>query len=272
MTTHRACSPIVARAARGVESGAPDDPGDHERDGPWHHRDHRRARAGAGRSARLACPIRPRAERHRRSRRTSFASPADGKSVLPIVEGKQLSPFQVDVDRSASAFRSRRRRRCSSAPTFDRDRIAYRDVASATNKLTLIAAMLPRGTVSTHTVFCLKTPLDDAIAVVFARAAEQLRRELPGAPASHDPRDHSTDGPPARAAPARELVGVRSARRAVEARLPQPASRARRAEYADINAIAARLYAISCTTNTPTCSSTFPLIVERIARSMPRGY
>jgi len=32
-------------------------------------------------------------------------------------------------------------------------------VASATNKLTLIAAVLPGGCVSTHTVFCLRTPL-----------------------------------------------------------------------------------------------------------------
>ena len=40
--------------------------------------------------------------------------------------------------------------------TFDRLRLAYRDVASATNRLTLIAALLPPGTVSTHTVFCLK--------------------------------------------------------------------------------------------------------------------
>jgi hypothetical protein len=32
-------------------------------------------------------------------------------------------------------------------------------VASATNKMTLIAAILPAGCVSTHTVFCLRTPL-----------------------------------------------------------------------------------------------------------------
>ena len=38
-------------------------------------------------------------------------------------------------------------------------RLAYRDVASATNRLTLIAAVLPAGCVSTHTVFCLRTPL-----------------------------------------------------------------------------------------------------------------
>src|SRR5262249_28165492 len=42
---------------------------------------------------------------------------------------------------------------------FTRPRLAYRDVASATNRMTLIAAVLPGGCVSTHTVFCLRTPL-----------------------------------------------------------------------------------------------------------------
>ena len=32
-------------------------------------------------------------------------------------------------------------------------------MASATNRLTLIAAILPAGSVSTHTLFCLRTPL-----------------------------------------------------------------------------------------------------------------
>jgi hypothetical protein len=36
-------------------------------------------------------------------------------------------------------------------------RLAYRDVAAATNRLTLIAAILPAGCVSTHTLFCLRT-------------------------------------------------------------------------------------------------------------------
>ena len=40
-----------------------------------------------------------------------------------------------------------------------RPRLAYRDVAGATNQLTLIAALLPAGCVSTHTVFCLRTPI-----------------------------------------------------------------------------------------------------------------
>lgn len=72
--------------------------------------------------------------------------------LRPIVEGKQLSPFQVDLSRSTHGIE----------PTAaSRARIAYRDVAGATNKLTLIAAMLPANVVSTHTVFCLKSDLDE---------------------------------------------------------------------------------------------------------------
>jgi hypothetical protein len=44
--------------------------------------------------------------------------------------------------------------------TFRRARLGYREVASATNRLTLIAAIVPAGTITTHTVFCLKDPLD----------------------------------------------------------------------------------------------------------------
>ena len=40
-----------------------------------------------------------------------------------------------------------------------RARLAYRDVASATNRLTLIAAIVPARAVTTHTLFCLRTPL-----------------------------------------------------------------------------------------------------------------
>jgi hypothetical protein len=45
--------------------------------------------------------------------------------------------------------------------TFHRARLAYRDVASATNRLTLIAARLPPGVISTHTLFCSRDTLDD---------------------------------------------------------------------------------------------------------------
>ena len=81
--------------------------------------------------------------------------------LLPIVEGKLLSPFRADLDRATLGITAKAAARLLDRASFERARIAYRDVASATNKLTLIAAMLPAGTVSTHTVFVSKRPLDD---------------------------------------------------------------------------------------------------------------
>jgi hypothetical protein len=85
--------------------------------------------------------------------RPRFVPIGSRRGLLPIVEGKQLSPFQVDITRSTHGIMA--------APLAMR--IAYRDVASATNKLTLIAAMLPAESISTHTVFCLKTALDERL-------------------------------------------------------------------------------------------------------------
>jgi N-6 DNA Methylase/Eco57I restriction-modification methylase len=92
-------------------------------------------------------------------RPASVATAAD----LPIVEGKQLTPFACDVASAShrvpiqAAERLLDRQR-----TFGRARLAYRDVASPTNRLTLIAAIVPAGVVTTHSVFCLKTAIDDA--------------------------------------------------------------------------------------------------------------
>jgi hypothetical protein len=84
--------------------------------------------------------------------------PADAKGGRPIVEGKQLEPFGVDVSRSRWKIAREHADRLLGV-RYRRWRLAYRDVASATNRTTLIAAMLPPGTVTTHTVFCLRTPL-----------------------------------------------------------------------------------------------------------------
>jgi hypothetical protein len=78
---------------------------------------------------------------------------------LPVIEGKHIEPFHVAVDRAAYAIRADDARRLLRSNRHERPRLAYRDVASATNKMTLIAAVLPAGCVSTHTVFCLRTPL-----------------------------------------------------------------------------------------------------------------
>ncbi len=76
---------------------------------------------------------------------------------LPVIEGKQLRPFAVDV--SAAPLRIARaaaEELLGAEGPFRRPRLAYRDVASATNRLTLIAAFIPAGIVTTHTVFCLR--------------------------------------------------------------------------------------------------------------------
>ena len=86
---------------------------------------------------------------------------ASSRRVLPIIEGKLLSPFQVDLDRATIGVPVRIASRLLDREPFRRTRLAYRDVAGATNKLTLIAALLPAGTVSTHTVFVSKTALDE---------------------------------------------------------------------------------------------------------------
>jgi hypothetical protein len=83
------------------------------------------------------------------------------RRLLPIVEGKLLSPFRAELDRATSGIAAKAAARLVDRASFERARIAYRDVASATNKLTLIAAVLPAGAISTHTVFVSKGPLDD---------------------------------------------------------------------------------------------------------------
>ena len=78
---------------------------------------------------------------------------------LPVVAGKHLTPFHLDVSAAEQSIRRRDAvRRLIGAP-FGHRRLAYRDVASPTNRVTLIAAVLPAGCVSTHTIFCLKTEL-----------------------------------------------------------------------------------------------------------------
>ncbi len=85
----------------------------------------------------------------------------DGASHgLPVLEGKHVEPFQVrapaDVRRLPVAAAARL---LDEARSWGRPRLAYRDVAGATNRLTLISAVIPRRHVTVHTLFCLKTPL-----------------------------------------------------------------------------------------------------------------
>lgn len=81
---------------------------------------------------------------------------ADG---LPVLEGKHVTPFDVDVAASVDRLDRRTADRLLPNHPFERPRLAYRDVSGVTNRTSLIAAIVPSGCVTTHTLFCLKTPL-----------------------------------------------------------------------------------------------------------------
>ena len=84
---------------------------------------------------------------------------SNGGAGLPVVEGKQIEPFGVDLTSSRWTMRTLDAGERLRDGRHLRPRLAYRDVAGPENRLTLIAAVLPPGCVSTHTIFCLRTPL-----------------------------------------------------------------------------------------------------------------
>jgi Eco57I restriction-modification methylase len=88
--------------------------------------------------------------------RSHFRPPG---AEIVVVEGKQIEPFRVNLDSARYSLPRRVAARLLDSERFARSRLAYRDVASSTNRLTLIAAVLPAGCVSTHTLWCLRSPL-----------------------------------------------------------------------------------------------------------------
>jgi hypothetical protein len=88
--------------------------------------------------------------------RAAFGRPGSG---LPVIEGKHVEPFRVHVERARAGIARSSARRLLDPSRYARPRLVYRDVAGASNRLTLIAAILPPQCVSTHTVFCLRTPV-----------------------------------------------------------------------------------------------------------------
>jgi hypothetical protein len=77
----------------------------------------------------------------------------------PVLEGKHIEPFIVHVERSERTISERSAAELLQGSEFTRPRLAYRDVASSTNRVSLIAAVLPAMVVTTHSLFCLKTPM-----------------------------------------------------------------------------------------------------------------
>jgi hypothetical protein len=85
-----------------------------------------------------------------------------GARGLPVIDGKHIEPYRVHAARAVRFIaHDSAKRLLGSRSAFDRPRLGYREVASSTNRLTLIAAVIPAGVVTTHTIFCLRTPDDE---------------------------------------------------------------------------------------------------------------
>jgi hypothetical protein len=193
-----------------------------------------------------------------RGRFAPFSGSADAR---PIVEGKQIEPFRVSVESSRYELRRDRPGR----NVGRRARLAYRDVASATNRLTLIAAVIPSRAVTTHTLFCAKTPLAaDAQYVLCALlnsfVANYLIRKRVNT--------HVTAALVARLPV--PVVGTEHAEFRTLARLSERLSTGAgpaesRPEYARLQAIAARLYGLTGSEFAHVLT-TFPLIPDEVKR------
>jgi hypothetical protein len=84
---------------------------------------------------------------------------AFGADGLPVIDGKHVSPFRVDLESPPHRIRRTDALRLLPAARFRAARLAYRDVSGVGNRFTLIAAIVPPDVVTTHTLFCLRTPL-----------------------------------------------------------------------------------------------------------------
>ena len=86
----------------------------------------------------------------------------EGTRGLPVIDGRHIQPFAADPARARYRIPARVADRLAGGRGgHRRPRVAYRDVASPTNRLTLIAAIVPAGVITTHTLFCVREHLDD---------------------------------------------------------------------------------------------------------------
>jgi hypothetical protein len=79
-----------------------------------------------------------------------------GSAGLPVIDGKHIGPFTVDVAASDRRIPELAARARLADRRFTNARLGYRDVSSPGNRYALIAAMIPANVVTTHTLFCLR--------------------------------------------------------------------------------------------------------------------
>lgn len=84
---------------------------------------------------------------------------AFGDRGLPVIEGKHIQPFVANIATPRFRITASAAARALPSRAFEHARLAYRDVSAVSNRQSLIAAIVPAGVVTTHTLFCVKTPL-----------------------------------------------------------------------------------------------------------------
>lgn len=86
---------------------------------------------------------------------------AFGSEGLPVLDGKHIEQFTVTIPPECRRIPMAEAGRRLPDRRFTRRRLAYRDVSGVGNRHTVIAAIIPAGVVTTHTLFCLRQTLDD---------------------------------------------------------------------------------------------------------------
>jgi len=176
----------------------------------------------------------------------------------PVLEGKQIDSFRASVEGCRYQLRADTDVRIPRRP-----RLAYRDIASATNRLTLIAAVIPAEAVTTHTLFCLKTTLPlDAQHVLCALLNSFVANYLIRLRVN----THVTVALVLRLrVPVldRDSRTFRRLSALAQTLMHSPAAAEQQPEYAELQGIVARLYGLS-ESEFAHVLSTFPLIAEAI--------
>jgi len=80
-----------------------------------------------------------------------------GTEGLPVIDDKHIAPCRVAVPDDCRRIQPDEATRALADRSFQSARLAYRDVSGVGNRHALIAAIIPAGIVTTHTLFCLKT-------------------------------------------------------------------------------------------------------------------
>ena len=187
-----------------------------------------------------------------------FEEDGHGRCVL---EGKQIEPFRTSVEGCRYRLAAHARVKVPRRP-----RLAYRDIASATNRVTLIAAIVPADAVTTHTLFCLKTPSSlDAQHVLCALLNSFVANYL----VRFRVNTHVTVSLVSRLpVPRLDSHGRDFSRLATLARtlMHSPTVAEQQPEYSELQALVARLYGLSEADLTHVLT-TFPLIPDSVKSS-----